>query len=63
MSAAPEVSEPRPGRTRATQYALTAHIRDPENQPAPAGIEDRRMGIYRDLIFCNVDFSQECLPL
>src|ERR1041385_1977301 len=55
MSAAPEVSEPRPGRTRATQYALTAHIRDPENKPAPSGIEDRRIAIYRDLVYANME--------
>jgi uncharacterized protein len=36
------------------QYAFAAHIRDPENQPAPAGIEDRRMAIYRNLFFNNV---------
>ena len=30
-------------------------MRDPQESPAPAGIEDRRMGIYRDLIFCNVE--------
>ena len=50
MSAVPEV-----GRTRALQYRFTAHLRDPDNCPAPAGIEDRRMGIYRDLVFCNVE--------
>ncbi len=36
------------------QYALTAHIRDPERHPAPAGIEDRRLAIYRELLFNNV---------
>lgn len=56
MSAAPEVSaEPGPGRTRATQYAFTAHIRDPENKAAPSGIEDRRMAIYRDLVYANME--------
>lgn len=37
------------------QYAFTAHLRDPEHNPAPAGIEDRRMGIYRDLLYNNVE--------
>lgn len=37
------------------QYAFAAHIRDPEHQPAPAGIEDRRMGIYRELFFNNLN--------
>lgn len=36
------------------QYAFAAHIRDPENNPAPAGIEDRRMAIYRELFFNNL---------
>ena len=36
------------------QYAFAAHIRDPENNPAPADIEDRRMGIYRELFFNNL---------
>ena len=38
-----------------TQYAFTAHLRDPENNPAPDGIEDRRMGVYRDLFYNNVE--------
>jgi len=37
------------------QYAFTAHLRDPENNPAPAGIEAGHMGIYRELIYNNVD--------
>lgn len=36
------------------QYAFAAHIRDPENNPAPAGIEDRRMAVYRELFFNNL---------
>jgi len=36
------------------QQAFAAHIRDPENQPAPEGIEDRRMAVYRELFFNNV---------
>lgn len=35
------------------QYRFAAHIRDPKKNPAPAGIEDRRMGIYRELFFNN----------
>jgi hypothetical protein len=37
------------------QYAFTAHLRDPANNPAPHGIEDRRLGIYRDLLYNNVE--------
>jgi len=36
------------------QYAFAAHIRDPEHRPAPEGIEDRRMAIYRTLFFNNL---------
>ena len=36
------------------QREFTAHIRDPERQPKPAGVEDRRMKIYRDLFFNNI---------
>ncbi|WP_438971178.1 HvfC family RiPP maturation protein [Methylophaga sp.] len=38
-----------------TQYAFAAHIRDPENQKAPDNIESRRMAIYRDLFFNNIN--------
>jgi len=37
-----------------TQYGFAAHIRDPDANAAPVGIEDRRMAIYRDLFFNNV---------
>ena len=36
------------------QYQFTAHLRDPDNNPAPAEIEDRRMEIYRGLLYRNV---------
>jgi hypothetical protein len=50
MSALPEA-----GRTRRLQYQFTAHLRDPKKNPAPPDIEDRRMEIYRDLVFSNVE--------
>ncbi len=37
------------------QYDFAAHIRDPEHRPAPADVEDRRMGIYRELFYNNVE--------
>lgn len=37
------------------QTAFAAHLRDPENQPAPADVEDRRMEIYRQLFFNNIN--------
>src|SRR5690606_10675309 len=36
------------------QLSLAAHIRDPERNPAPEGIEDRRLAIYRELFFNNL---------
>jgi len=37
------------------QYAFAAHIRDPEHTVAPDGVEDRRMAIYRELFFNNLN--------
>jgi len=37
------------------QYAFAAHIRQPDKNPAPEGIEDRRMAIYRELFYNNVE--------
>jgi hypothetical protein len=37
------------------QYAFAAHIRDPERNPCPDGIENRRMKIYRELFYNNVE--------
>lgn len=39
---------------RVAQLAFAAHIRDPAHAPAPAGIEERRLAIYRELFFNNV---------
>lgn len=38
----------------ARQLALARHLRDPATHPAPADLEDRRVGIYRDLLINNV---------
>ena len=38
-----------------TQLAFAAHIRSPESNPAPADIEDRRLAIYRNLFFNNIE--------
>jgi len=37
------------------QTSFAAHIRDPQGVAAPEGIEDRRMNIYRDLFFNNIN--------
>jgi hypothetical protein len=36
------------------QRAFAAHLRDPARVPGPEDVEDRRMAIYRDLVFTNV---------
>ena len=43
----------RPGFQK-KQYAFAAHIRDPQHVPAPDGIEERRMAVYRELFFNNL---------
>jgi hypothetical protein len=55
MSALPDPGARPAGRTHALQRQFTAHIRDPQNAPAPEGIEDRRMAIYRDLVYSNME--------
>ncbi len=37
------------------QLKFTSHIRDPDNHPPPDGIEDRRLKIYRELFFNNIN--------
>lgn len=39
---------------QALQLQFAAHLRDPANNPAPPGIEERRLAIYRRLFFNNV---------
>lgn len=49
---------------QALQRQFTAHIRDPDKVAAPEGLEDRRMGIYRELFFNNVQgFISNAFPL
>jgi len=37
------------------QFEFSAHIRDPKLNKKPDDIEDRRMGIYRELFYNNVE--------
>ena len=50
MSAAPELSP-----THALQRAFAAHLRDPTHASPPADIEPRRMAVYTDLFFNNIE--------
>lgn len=43
-----------PDKLAALQEQFAAHIRSPEQVPAPSDIEDRRMDIYRNLFYNNV---------
>ncbi|HEX5675005.1 MAG TPA: putative DNA-binding domain-containing protein [Azonexus sp.] len=46
------------------QIAFTAHIRDPKVHPRPAGVEARRMKIYNELLFNNIEgFLLACFPV
>jgi hypothetical protein len=54
MSSHPN-TENKPEKLRTLQMDFAAHIRDPENQAAPADVEDRRMNIYRQLFFNNIN--------
>ncbi|WP_017218004.1 HvfC family RiPP maturation protein [Pseudoalteromonas sp. NJ631] len=47
-----------------TQQQFMAHIRDPDNHPAPEGIEARRLRIYQELFFNNVEgFVSSAFPV
>ena len=46
------------------QYQFTAHLRDPNRHSAPEDIEDRRMEIYRGLLYRNVqNFISSAFPV
>lgn len=46
------------------QLDFTAHLRNPIENPKPADMEDRRAGIYRDLLFNNVNgFLENGFPV
>ena len=40
---------------RDAQMTMARFLRDPEHQPPPAGIEERRLKIYQDLIYNNIE--------
>ena len=46
------------------QFDFTAHIRDPKANPRPAGVEARRMKIYTELLYNNIEsFLLACFPV
>lgn len=49
---------------RDVQRAFAAHLRDPATHPPPAGVEERRLAVYRDLFFNNVrNFLDNFFPV
>lgn len=59
MSASPEASP-----LRRYQAAFAARIRDPRGQPRPAKVPARRMRVYEDLLFNNLEgFLLACFPV
>lgn len=46
------------------QYAFAAHIRDPRQAKRPAGVNARRMRVYNELLFNNIEsFLLACFPV
>lgn len=53
-----------PERLAEIQQRFAAHIRNPERNPAPDDVEDRRMQIYRGLFYRNIrDFISGNFPV
>ncbi|MBT4162250.1 MAG: DUF2063 domain-containing protein [Gammaproteobacteria bacterium] len=42
------------GELQEIQKAFTEHLRNPDHVPVPLGLDERRVGIYSELIFNNV---------
>lgn len=46
------------------QYAFTAHIRDPNNNPKPDNVDEERMSVYREGVYNNVfESASVCFPV
>ncbi|WP_105168638.1 HvfC family RiPP maturation protein [Pseudoalteromonas sp. T1lg23B] len=46
------------------QNAFMAHIRNPEREAAPSNLEDRRLEVYRELFFNNIEgFVSSAFPV
>ena len=59
MSVTPEIPA-----FKKKQYEFTAYIRDPKSNPPPTDIEARRIKLYRELLFNNVeDFLANNFPV
>ncbi|MDP2154198.1 MAG: putative DNA-binding domain-containing protein [Methylotenera sp.] len=46
------------------QQAFTSRIRDPHNQPIPAGVAPERMAVYDEIVFNNLfESASACFPV
>lgn len=62
MSAEPAV--PKRSGFQDFQFEFTRHIRDPKANPRPQGVPARRMKIYNELLFNNLEsFLLACFPV
>ncbi len=53
-----------PGKLQQMQYEFAASIRDPDNTLIPEGIEPRRMAIYQELFYNNIEgFISNAFPV
>ena len=49
---------------RQAQLQLAAHLRDPARAEPPPGVEERRLQVYRDLVFNNIEgFLRKGFPV
>jgi len=49
---------------KTVQYAFAQHVRNPAKYPRPDGVEARRMNIYNELLYNNVeDFMSTAYPV
>lgn len=40
---------------RESQMIMARYLRDPDREPPPPGVEERRLKIYRDLVYNNIE--------
>ena len=60
----PKPSMPDQSDFRRRQYAFTAHIRDPDRHLRPEDVPERRMRVYRELLYNNMESSLiGCFPV
>lgn len=64
MSHQPPVSPDKLPDFQAYQLQFTQHIRDPKNQPRPAEVSAKRMAIYTEIVYNNIEGTlTSCFPV